>query len=112
MAAVERPPQCRPQVVLLGFQNGKPGLLMWPPHGPAGLMGLGKVVKSVAAAGLGRLSAGFQHLQRIGTDRLELTVTNLCLGARFGGDDGPRACSQRATLAEPAARASHFHHFQ
>ena len=33
-------------------------------------MGLGKIVKSVAVADLGRLFAVFQLLQPVGTDRL------------------------------------------
>ena len=67
---------------MLGFQDGEPGLLVRPPQRPVGLMGQGKVVQGVTAVDLGCLSAGFQLLQGVGTDRLQLAETNLCLGRR------------------------------
>ena len=69
---------------MLGFQYVEPGLLVRPPQRPLGLNGLGKVVQSVAAADLVCLIAVFQLLQGIGTDRLQLTVTNVCLVPRAG----------------------------
>ena len=53
---------------------------MRPPQRPLGLPAQGKEVQGVAAADLGCFCATFQLLQGKGTDRFQLTVTNVFLG--------------------------------
>ena len=99
LAAIARPAQRGPQVGVVRLEDGEPGLLVRPSQRPVGLTGLGKVVQGVAPADLGCLSAGFQLLQRIGTDRLQLTVTDISLGRfhhfeQLGLDEGAELVEQ------------------
>ena len=103
------PTQRGPQVGMLGFQDSEPGLLVRPAQGPLGLMGLGEVVHSVTTADLVCLSAGFQLLQGVRTNRLQLAETDLCLGPRLEDDDAASPEGDAASSPHRAPGAGPVH---